>query len=85
MIYLVGAFEYSEDNDDWASIDPTTKPYRFLRLPEDIQNKSWEIILDLSKNALIELENEGLLKNTLIKKAKAITTGFDESELIKIR
>ena len=85
MMYFVGAFEYSQDDDDWACLEPPTKPYRYLRLPDKIQNESWKTILDLCKNALTELENDGSLNRTLIKNAKAITTGFDESELIRIR
>lgn len=85
MMYFVGAFEYSEDDDDWACIEPPTKPYRYLKLPDKVQNESWETILDLSKKALTELESDGTLNATLIKKAKAITTGFDDGELVKIR
>jgi hypothetical protein len=85
MMYFVGAFEYSEDNDDWACIEPPTKPYRYLKLPNKVQNESWDTVLELCKNALTELENEGSLNKTLIKNAKAITTGFDDGELIKIR
>lgn len=85
MMYLVGAFEYSEDDDDWACIEPPTKPYRYLKLPDKVQNESWETILDLYKKALTELESDGTLNTTLIKNAKAITTGFDDGELVKIR
>ncbi|MBR8538400.1 hypothetical protein KDU71_22715 [Carboxylicivirga sediminis] len=85
MMYFVGAFEYSEDDDDWACIEPPSKPYRYFRLPDKVQNESWEAILDLCINTLSVLENDGSLNTTLIKNAKAITTGFDEGELIKIR
>ena len=85
MMYLVGAFEYSENDDDWACLEPPSKPYRYLILPDEIQKESWKTVLDLCKNALTELENDGSLSTTLIKNAKAITTGFDDSELIKIR
>ncbi len=85
LMYFVGAFEYSEDDDDWACIEPPTKPYRYLKLPDKVQNESWETILDLCKKALTELESDGTLNTTLIKNAKAITTGFDDGELVKIR
>lgn len=85
MMYFVGAFEYSEDNDDWACIEPPTKPYRYLKLPDKVQKESWETILDLCEKALTELESDGTLNTTLIKNAKAITTGFDDGELVKIR
>jgi hypothetical protein len=85
MMYFVGAFEYSEDDDDWACIEPPTKAYRYLKLPDKIQNESWETILDLCKKALTELESDGTLNTTLIKNGKAITIGFDNGELVKIR
>jgi hypothetical protein len=85
MMYFVGAFEYSEEDDDWACIEPPTKPYRYLKLPDKVQKESWETILDLCTKALIELESNGTLNTTLIKNAKAITTGFDGGELVKIR
>ncbi|MCZ4696489.1 hypothetical protein DWB61_17690 [Ancylomarina euxinus] len=83
--YFVGAFEYSEEDDDWACIEPPSKPYRYLRLPEEVQNEPWETILNLSNKAFYQLESDGTLNKTLIKNAKAITTGFDDGELLKIR
>ena len=85
MMYFVGAFDYSEKDDDWACIEPPINQYRYLRLPEEMQKESWETVLELSAKALTELENDGSLNITLIKNAKAITTGFDDGELIKIR
>lgn len=85
MMYFVGAFEYSEDDDDWACIEPPTKPYRYLKLPDNVQKESWETILDICKKALTELESDGTLNTTMIKNAKAITTGFDDGKLVKIR
>jgi hypothetical protein len=85
MMYFVGAFEYSEDDDDWACIEPPKKAYRYLRLPDKVQNETWETILELCKIALTEMELDGTLNMTLIKNAKAITTGFDDGELVKIR
>jgi len=85
LIYLAGAFEYTEDNDDWAVLAPPTKDYRYLKLPDEIQKESQEVILKLTKSALSELEIEGILKMDLLKNAKAITTGFDGGKLVKIR
>lgn len=85
MMYFVGALEYSEGDDDWACIEPPTKPYRYLKLPDKIQKESWETILDLCEKALTELESDGTLNTNLIKNAKAVTTGFDDGELVKIR
>lgn len=85
VMYIVGGFEYSEEDDDWACIEPPTKPYRYLRFPDELQAKSWNFILDYSEGLLKDLEKEGSLGKTILQDAKAITTGFDDGELIKIR
>ena len=85
MMYLVGAFEYSEEDDDWACIKPPSKSYRYLKFPNEIQTKTWEKILEYSENVLKELELSGALNNTFLSNAKAITTGFDDGDLIRVR
>ena len=85
VMYIVGGFEYSEEDDDWACIEPPTKPYRYLRFPDELQTKSWDFILDYSERLLKDLEKEGALDKAFLQDAKAITTGFDDGELIKIR
>ncbi len=85
VMYLVGVFEYTEENDDWACVEMPTKEYRYLRLTSDLQKHTWEDVLSSIAKILSDLEKEGELNITLVKNAKAITTGFDEGELIKIR
>jgi hypothetical protein len=84
-IYLVGSFEYDENDDDWACIEMPTKSHRYFDLPKELQSKAWDEILTACANSLIELEKEGKLKIDLFKNAIAITAGFDDGELIKIR
>ena len=85
VMYLVGGFEYSEEDDDWACIDMPEKTYRYLRLPDSIQSASWEQVLEQSYATLKELESEGIFKHNMLRNAQALTTGFDDGELIKIR
>lgn len=84
-IYLVGSFEYDENDDDWACIEMPTKSHRYLDLPKELQSKEWDEILNTCTTSLIEMEKEGKLNIDLLKNAIAITIGFDDSELIKIR
>ncbi|TDE27064.1 hypothetical protein E0I61_15570 [Flavobacterium ranwuense] len=84
-MYLVGGFEYDENNDDWASIELPKELHRYLNLPVKLQSETWDFILDYCANTLIELETEGKLNNPLLQNAIAITTGFDDGDLIKIR
>jgi hypothetical protein len=84
-IYLVGSFEYDENDADWACIELPTKSHRYFDLPKELQSKDWDEILTASAKSLTELEKEGNLKIGLLKNAIAITTGFDDGELIRIR
>ena len=85
VMYLVGGFEYSEDDDDWACIELPTAKHRYFNLPDDLRSQPWEFVLDYCANTLKELESEGKLNKHLFKNAIAITTGFDDGDLIKIR
>ena len=62
-----------------------TESYRYLNLPKELQSKEWDEILKHCSEALTELEQKGKLNVDLLKNATAITTGFDDGELIKIR
>jgi hypothetical protein len=84
-VYLAGSFEYDEDDDDWAAVEPPTGLHRHLSLPDNLQSETWEFVLDSCANALTALESEERLNMPLLKNAIAITTGFDEGDLIKIR
>lgn len=84
-IYCVGSFEYDENNDDWACIELPSKPYRYLDIPPKFQTYTWDKILKICSNSLEQLEKNGKLNIDLLKNAIAITTGFDDGELIKIR
>lgn len=84
-MYLVGSFEYDENDDDWACVAMPTKSHRYFDLPKELHSKGWDEILTICAELLTELEKEGNLKIDLLKNAIAITTGFDDGELIKIR
>lgn len=84
-LYLVGGFEYDEDDDDWACIEMPESEHRYLELPAEMSSELWESVLEKVAEVLTELELEGRLRNSLLKNAMAITTGFDDGELIKIR
>ena len=85
VMYLVGGFEYSESNDEWAHLEMPRQDYRYLLLPEIVQDKPWQLLVTYAKNTLLELEAEGAFKGNILMNAQAITTGYDEGDIIKIR
>lgn len=84
-LYLVGGFEYDEYDDDWACIEMPDERHRYMTLPTELSKLGWEDVLKNVANSLNELEKEGKFKTTILKNAEAITTGFDDGELVKIR
>lgn len=84
-LYLVGGFEYDEHDDDWACIEVPSEEHRQLELPNTNSNQDWEYIQNQLVNVLVELESEGVFKQTILRNALAITTGFDDGDLTKIR
>lgn len=84
-LYLVGGFEYDENDDDWACLELPEAEHRYWSLPPLMKAFQWEDALQRVVDALSELEKEGRLAATFLKNAKAITTGFDDGDLIKIR
>ena len=84
-MYLVGGFEYDEDDDDWACIEMPKAEHRYLPFPSEMGSLQWEDLLKSVADVLRELEKEGRFNTTILKNVKAITTGFDDGELIKIR
>jgi len=84
-MYLVGSFEYDENDDDWASVEPPKGQHRYLTISLEKEPDSWESVLKYCANILRELENEGKLNIPMLENAVAVTTGFDEGELIRIR
>ncbi len=85
VMYLVGGFEYTEENDGWATLEMPKNDYRYLLLPEHVQNKPMPLVLEYCKNTLKELEEDGTFRKNILQNATALTTGFDDGELFKIR
>lgn len=84
-MYLVGCFEYDESDDDWASVELPKESHRYFNIPLAVKTKKWDFILNYCSNLLLELEKEGRLNIPLLENAIAMTTGFDDGDLIKIR
>ncbi|WP_347838572.1 hypothetical protein [uncultured Draconibacterium sp.] len=85
VMYLVGGFEFTETNDNWAHLEMPKQDYRYLLLPAMVQDKPWQLVVEYCKNTLLEMESEGLLRKNLLKNAQFLTIGYDEGELTRIR
>ncbi len=84
QIYLAGFKEYNPEDEDWATglgdFQPKNQIFKKL-----IKDKNWELI----QKKVVELINNFLqtsaYENSFLSKAIAITTGFDDGNLIKLK
>ena len=85
LMYLVGSFDYSEKNEKWAKLEAPDKAYRYIRLPDELQDAKHDLIVDTLADVLAEMEEDGLFKKGMLKNAKAICCSFENETLVKIR
>lgn len=85
-IYLTGSKEYDKDDPDWATNNDFEPAQKYYPLPtSEYKNVEWDKVLDKIKKQLQDFTNTEKFKNSFFAKAKAITTGFDDGDLIIVK
>jgi hypothetical protein len=85
-IYLVGAKEFDADDDDWATevdFEPANK-YLVIN-PAETKELNWNQVLEKVRGTIEQFVKSGRFGKSLLKNAEAITTGFDEGDLLRIK
>ena len=83
-IYLIGSKSYDENNDDWACNESFVPREREINLLYSKKTK-WSEVLDETVKNIQRLLKEDFIKDSFLESAKAITVGFDDGDLIKIK
>jgi hypothetical protein len=86
-IYLIGSATYDEDDDDWASGFGDYAPQdRYLKIDDpEFKNLDWEAAHQKIETTITEFITTDIFRNSFLSKAKAITVGFDDGELVRVR
>lgn len=85
-IYLIGTKEFDELDEDWATTVDFQPKEKYLELnPIEVKHQQWQQILELAKNMIKNYLNSENFENSILKNAKAITTGFDDGNLTRLR
>ena len=85
-IYLIGSGTFDEQDDDWATNVDFEPEDKYFELDSSlVKGKDWQEALEVSEKLVTEYLNSINLKNTIFKNAEAITTGFDDGELVRIK
>lgn len=85
-IYLTGSKEYDKNDSDWAINDDFQPSLPNYPLPsKDYKNLKWKQVLDKVKSQLNDFTKTDNFKNSFFAKATAITAGFDDGDLVRIK
>jgi hypothetical protein len=82
--YLVGAERYDANDGDWACNEAFTARERYLALPLGHDAK-WQRVLELVVDAVRRFlaSTEGAA--SFLARARAVTVGFDDGDLVRVR
>ena len=86
-LYLIGAKEYDEEDDDWAAGMGDFKPKdTYLPLPEkEFKKVEWEKVQQMVISTVKDFIKSDDFKSSFFNNAKAIAVGFDEGDLIRVK
>ncbi|MCC9168995.1 hypothetical protein [Pontibacter harenae] len=85
-IYLTGSETFDEEDDDWATnvnFEPEDKYFELD--PSTMKGKDWEKALEVYEGLVSEYVNSENFNNSIFKNAEAITTGFDDGNLVRVK
>jgi hypothetical protein len=83
--YLTGAEQYDADDPDWACDESFTPRERHIALPVRRGETKWEQVLEQTARAVrgFLASKEGA--DTFFSRARAVTVGFDDGDLVRVK
>lgn len=85
-VYLIGSRTFDSKDQDWATNKDFEPKDEYFPLPGAQYKKlAPQKVRQKIKAQLLEFTETDEFKNSFFAKAKAITTGFDDGELVRIR
>ncbi len=85
-IYLIGAKNFDEANEDWA-VEPDFEPgNEYLEInPDETDGLQWNDVLQKAVDIITRYVDSEEFQRSILKDAQAITTGFDDGNLTRIK
>jgi hypothetical protein len=85
-IYLIGAKEFHEDDEDWATEVDFEPNEKYLPInPNETKGLEWNQVLDKAVDTITKYIHSENFKVSILKDAEAITTGFDDGDITRIK
>src|SRR5690242_1194998 len=77
--YLIGAKSFDPDDSDWACDVDYEPEFKYMMLDKKLtKGMDWEQVLERMKKVIGDYLKTDDYKNSFLKSATAITTGFDD-------
>jgi hypothetical protein len=85
-LYLTGAKHFDENDPDWATAEDFEPEEKYFPIPHaDTKGLKWEQVLEKTKAIVEAYLSTDDFRNSFLKNAKAITTGFDDGDLFRVK
>jgi len=85
--YFMGAKKYDENDSDWAcDFGDYTPSKKYLDLSNtDLKGLSWDKVQENIINHFNDFMSSKIYKDSFLQNATAITCGFDDGDLIRVK
>ena len=82
--YLCGSKTYSEDDSEWACEEDFTPAHRYCVLGE-LGGQGWKEVKESVIDSVREFLDSRPGADSFLAKARAVTVGFDDGDLVSVR
>lgn len=85
-IYLIGSKEFDADDSDWATVEDFTPKNKYYILPPaEYKDLKWDQAFAKVESIIKGFMKSETYKNSFLAKAKAVTVGFDDGDLVRLQ
>ena len=85
-VYVIGAKTFDDEDPDWASEVDFEPEEKYLHInSEETEGLQWDEVLEKVKAIIQEFVSSEKFSTSFMKHAEAITAGFDDGDLIRIK
>jgi hypothetical protein len=86
MIYLVGSKEFDSKNNDWAANTQFAPQYKYFNLPtNEFDGLNFDMAERKATDMVKNFMKTSTFRNSFFTNAKAITIGFDDGDLVRLK
>ncbi len=82
--YLIGSKSFDPGDDDWACSEDFSPTERYCEIGAGRSDETWEAVRDRVAEEVRKFLSTPEAQNSFLGRAKAVTVGFDDGDLLRI-